>query len=241
MKKVKKVISLILMVSLVICSLYVGIHTIYVQSHRKEATEFLIEKYGFDSKELILLDYKPSKFHDDTDLGIPFDWYSTLETWNFKYKSRVFGVSKSENGFADDYQLEDVFRWSVDYLSSIDPNVVGIVIDYGKLQNLVNKSEIESFLKNTNDSFVIYYKVENLSDYYKTGQNGFRFANEEYKKVNYEIMKKYCFINEDIENKGIVLTSSNIEFSRNKYDNFASYYYDTKIPREILTDKGEIF
>ena len=46
MKKVKKVLSVILIVSVVMCSLYVGIHTIYLQSHRSEAVDYLVEKYA---------------------------------------------------------------------------------------------------------------------------------------------------------------------------------------------------
>lgn len=238
MKKVKKVLSVILIVSVVICSLYVGIHTIYLQSHRSEAVDYLVEKYEFDSKRLILLDYEPSKFNDDTDLGIPFDWYWSLETWKFSYESKTFGVSKSEYGFSDDYQLEEIFEWATEYLKTVDPNVVGIKIDYGKLQEIVKKDEIEDFLTNVNDSFVIYYKVENLEDYYKVSSNGFKFTNENFDTINSKVLKKYDFINKNINNKGITLTNSDIEFSRKKYDNFASYYYDTKIPCDRLYEKG---
>lgn len=90
----------------------------------------------------------------------------------------------------------------------------------------------------TNDLFVIYYKVENLSDYYTTDHNGFKYANDNYKIFSEEILNKYSYICKDINNKGIVLTNSDIEFSRKKYDNFASCFYDTKIPRDILSKKG---
>lgn len=241
MQKVKKALSVILIVSITICSLYVGIHTIYVQAHRSEAVEYLVEKYGFESKELILLDYEPSKFHDDTALGIPFDWYWSLETWKFSYKAKTFGVSKSEYGFCDDYQLEEIFEWATEYLKTVDPNVVGIEIDYGKLNEYVEKEDIKDFLTNTNDSFVIYYKVSQISDYYTVSKhNNGRIANEEYRKMSETILNKYSSICENIDNKAVVLTSSSIEFSRKKYDNFASYYYDTKASRNTLERKGII-
>mgnify|MGYP007039772951 CR=1 FL=1 len=56
----------------------------------------------------------------DTTLGIPFDWYTTSPTWKLRYNKRTFGVTKTEYGFSDDYQLEDIFEWSVDYLKTVN-------------------------------------------------------------------------------------------------------------------------
>ena len=56
----------------------------------------------------------------DTSLGIPFDWYTTSPTWKLRYNKRTFGVTKTEYGFSDDYQLEDIFEWSVDYLKTVN-------------------------------------------------------------------------------------------------------------------------
>lgn len=238
MKKGKRIILTIVTVIAAIFLLFNITHIIYVQCHRAEVVEYLVDKYDFDKKDIILLDYEPSKFHDDTSLGVPFDWYTTSETWKLRYNKRTFGVSKTEYGFCDDYQLEDVFEWSVDYLKKVDSNVVGIKINCGKLHDIVTKENIKDFLINDNDSFVIYYKVDSLEQYYTYSKNGFKYTNDNFDNINSQVLKKFEFINKDIENKGVYLTTSDLEFSRNSWESFASYYYDTKIANDNLYRKG---
>ena len=240
MKKGIKIILRIVTIIFAAFLLFNIIHIIYVQCHRAEVVEYLVDKYDFDKKDIVLLDYEGEKFHDDSDLGILFDWYTTPPTWKIRCNKRTFGVSKTKYGFSDDYQLEDIFEWSVDYLKSIDPNVVGIKIDCGKLHNIVTKDTIKDFLINDNDSFVIYYKVDSLEQYYTFSKNGFKYTNDNYDKINYQVLKEFEFINKDIENKGVFLTTSNLKFSRNRWDNFASYYYDTKTANDKLYQKGLI-
>lgn len=240
MKKGIKIILRIVTIIFAVFLLFNIIHIIYVQCHRAEVVEYLVDKYEFDKKDIILLDYEGERFHDDSDLGILFDWYTTPPTWKIRCNKRTFGVSKTKYGFSDDYQLEDIFEWSVDYLKSIDPNVVGIKIDCGKLHNIVTKDTIKDFLINDNDSFVIYYKVDSLEQYYTFSKNGFKYTNDNYDKINYQVLKEFEFINKDIENKGVFLTTSNLKFSRNRWDNFASYYYDTKTANDKLYQKEVI-
>ena len=240
MKKNKKIILRILTIIFAAFLIFGIAHIIYVQCHRAEVVEYLVDKYDFDKKDIILLDYEPSKFHDDTSLGVPFDWYTTSPTWKLRYNKRTFGVSKTEYGFCDDYQLEDFFEWSVDYLKTIDPNVVGIKINCGKLHDIVTKENIKDFLINDNDSFVIYYKVDSLEQYYTYSKNGFKYTNDNFDKINSQILKKFRSINNNIENKGVYLTTSNLKFSRNSWESFASFYYDTKIANDKLYQKGII-
>lgn len=240
MKKNKKFILRILTIIFAAFLIFGIAHIIYVQCHRAEVVEYLVDKYDFDKKDIVLLDYEGEKFHDDSDLGILFDWYTTPPTWKLRYNKRTFGVTKTKYGFSDDYQLEDIFEWSVDYLKSIDPNVVGIKINCGKLHNLVTKENIKDFLINNNDSFVIYYKVDSLEQYYTYSKNGFKYTNDNFDKINSQILKKFRSINNNIENKGVYLTTSNLKFSRNSWESFASYYYDTKIANDKLYQKGII-
>ena len=238
MKKGKKIILRILTIIFAAFLIFGIAHIIYVQCHREEAVEYLVEKYDFDKKDIVLLDYEGEKFHDDSDLGILFDWYTTPKTWKLRYNKRTFGVSKTEYGFSDDYQLKDIFEWSVDYLKTVDHNVVGIKIDCGKLHDIVTKENIKDFLINDNDSFVIYYKVDTLEQYYTYSKNGFKYTNDNFDNINSQILKKFELIDKNIENKGVYLTTSDLEFSRNSWDNFASYYYDTKIANDKLYQKG---
>lgn len=240
MKKSKKFILRLLTIIFAAFLIFGIAHIIYVQYHRAEVVEYLVDKYDFDKKDIILLDYEGEKFHDDSDLGILFDWYTTPPTWKLRYNKRTFGVTKTKYGFSDDYQLEDIFEWSVDYLKSIDPNVVGIKINCGKLHDIVTKENIKDFLINDNDSFVIYYKVDSLEQYYTYSKNGFKYTNDNFDKINSQILKKFRSINNNIENKGVYLTTSNLKFSRNSWESFASYYYDTKIANDKLYQKGII-
>ena len=237
MKKTKKIVKSLF---IIISALLLGfvINTVYVQCHRAEVVEYLVDKYDFDKKEIILLEYKGEKFHDDTSLGVPFDWYTTSPTWKLRYNKRTFGVTKTEYGFSDDYQLEDIFEWSVDDFKTVDPNVNGIKIDCGKLHDIVTKENIKDFLINDNDSFVIYYKVDTLEQYYTYSKNGFKYTNDNFDNINSQVLKKFELIDKNIENKGVYLTTSDLEFSRNSWDNFASYYYDTKIANDKLYQKG---
>lgn len=234
MKKSKKIILRILTIIFAAFLIFGIAHIIYVQYHRAEVVEYLVDKYDFDKKDIILLDYEGEKFHDDSDLGILFDWYTTPPTWKLRYNKRTFGVSKTEYGFSDDYQLEDIFEWSV------DSNVIGIEIDCGKLHDIVTKENIKDFLINDNDSFVIYYKVDDLSPYRRISKIGNSvLSSEEYKKLREKILSKYSFICENIENKHVILVNTEVEFTRKKYDNFASYYYETKIGNIKLEEKGK--
>ena len=240
MKKGKRIILRILTIIFAAFLIFGIAHIIYVQCHRAEVVEYLVDKYDFDRNDILLLNYEPSKFHDDTSLGVPFDWYRTPEKWKLRYNKRTFGVSKTEYGFCDDYQLEDIFEWSVDYLKTVDPNVIGIKIDCGKLHDIVTKENIKDFLINDNDSFVIYYKVDDLSPYRRTSKSGESvLSSEEYKTLREKILNKYSFICENIENKHVILVNTEVEFTRKKYDNFASYYYDSKVERAILKEKGK--
>ena len=237
MKKSKKIILRLLTIIFATFLIFGIAHIIYVQAHRSEVVEYLVDKYDFDKKDIILLGYKGEKFHDDTSLGVPFDWYTTSPTWKLRYNKRTFGVTKTEYGFSDDYQLEDIFEWSVDYLKTVDPNVIGIKIDCGKLHDIVTKENIKDFLINDNDSFVIYYKVDSLEQYYTYSKNGFKYTNDNFDEINTQVLKKFELIDKNIENKGVYLTTSDLEFSRNSWESFASYYYDTKIANDKLYQK----
>ena len=240
MKKSKKIILRILTIIFATFLIFGIAHIIYVQCHRAEVVEYLVDKYDFDKKEIVLLDYEGEKFHDDTDLGIPFDWYTTPPTWKLRYNKRTFGVTKTEYGFSDDYQLEDIFEWSVDYLKTVDPNVIGIEIDCGKLHDIVTKENIKDFLINDNDSFVIYYKVDDLSPYRRISKNGESvLSSEEYKILREKILSKYSSICENIENKHVILVNTEVEFTRQKLGSMAYFYYDSKTESSKLEERGK--
>lgn len=69
--------------------------------------------------------------------------------------------------------------------------------------------------------------------------NNWVLSTEKYKSLREKLLDKYSFICENIENKHVILVDTDIEFTRKKYDNFASYYYDTKIGNIKLEEKGK--
>lgn len=204
------------------------------------ASTYVEKKYNKDFK---IISIKLPYYKDDSDF---FDWpllYRPGEfvpfAVNFKDTEKDFSVIYNKGEFYDDYQLEDIFEWSVDYLKTVDSNVIGIKINCGKLHDIVTKENIKDFLINDNDSFVIYYKVDSLEQYYTYSKNGFKYTNDNFDNINSQVLKKFEFINKDIENKGVYLTTSDLEFSRNSWESFASYYYDTKIGNITLEEKGK--
>lgn len=240
MKKSKKFILRILTIIFAAFLIFGIAHIIYVQYHRAEVVEYLVDKYDFDKKDIVLLDYEGERFHDDSDLGILFDWYTTPPTWKIRCNKRTFGVVKTQNGFSDNYQLEDVFEWSVDYLKTVDSNVVGIIIDYGYLHDIVTKENIKDFLINDNDSFVIYYKVNDLSPYRRMSiNNNWVLSTEKYKSLREKLLDKYSFICENIENKHVILVNTDIEFTRQKLGSMAYFYYDSKTDSSKLEERGK--
>lgn len=240
--KIKKVAFISL--CCVVASLIViaGSYTLYVQCHKNEAIEYLTKKYGFDSKNLMLLDYKPSKFHDDTDLGIPFDWYRTNSNWKFKYKGKTFSVVrdiKKDNELYDNYQLEDLFDWSTELLQSqIDKNIIGIKIDNETFSEKLSAEDIELYLEKQS-SLTIYYKVDNISKYF----DGYKYnENYLYKSIKDEIITK-CKNSYNINNIEFYIIDSDIEFKR-KLDSTREtkylYCIDTKEKTYVLYDNGNL-
>lgn len=205
-KILHKALSLLLAI-LIIGVVYVGVHTIYVQAHRSVAVEYLVDKYGFNSKKLVLLNYKPSTFRDDTNLGIPFDWYWTSPTWKFRYNGRTFGVSKDdEDMFYDDYQMEDIFEWSVEYLkNNVDENIVAIKIENGDFTEKFSENNIDTFIK-SQSKLTIYYKVDNLDNY-------FDYENYETKEL-YENLKQTISEKCKTDDLSLLMVNCDLEFSR---------------------------
>lgn len=240
MKKAKKVLSVILIVSVVICSLYVGIHTIYVQAYRAEAVEYLVEKYGFDSKKLILLDYEPSKFHDDTDLGIPFDLYMSSCNWLFRYKGRTFSVIKDykTNKILDNYQYEELFKWGTDYLQkNIDPNIVGFKIDIVGYERKYEQIDVKSYFQDQSE-LTIYYKTNNIERYYDQKKYN---TNSLYDAINKEIKEK-CNSQFEISKISLLIVDESVKFSRVSHKTTDTYYYKFETIEETykLYDEGRL-
>lgn len=94
LEKEQKIILRILTIIFAAFLIFGIAHIIYVKYHRAEVVEYLVDKYDFDKKDIILLEYKGEKFHDDTSLSVPFDWYTTSPTWKLRYNKKTIRISK---------------------------------------------------------------------------------------------------------------------------------------------------
>lgn len=170
---IKRIAILIVIIILSVClSLETG-KTIYVQSHKKEATEYIKEKYGFEEQDIKLTNYKGSRFHVQEGEVIPFDWYGSNECWELKYQNKPFSIIRDKeqgNQLGDNYQLEDIFNWSVNYLKkNVSEKIIGIRIEpYTYFDTFTNET-IRSYFDSIDD-LIIYYEVSNINEYYDSAK-----------------------------------------------------------------------
>ena len=227
MKKAKKVLSVILIVSVVICSLYVGIHTIYVQAHRGEAVEYLVEKYNTNAHDYKIKKHYPRKLvNNSSHSSNMFEFYFTNETWNIIYNGRSFQVQKIGDEFYDNYQLEDISKYATIYLKeNIDKNIFGMEISTELLYDstlpnlptntnkLITEASIEELILNKDSDYLrtitIYYLTNNC-DYYR---NSVGNGNENYKELKNELQLKLLSKNANIK-INLVIFEKEIEFER---------------------------
>lgn len=246
-KNIKKITMIIGISLLSLCMLFVVGKTVYIQSHKIEATEYLIEKYGFEEKDLHILNYKGSHFHIVEGGALPLETYRNAETWKYTYEGKTFAVIKLENELYDDYQLEDIFDWSVNYLKAIDENVAGIKIESGFSHELIRETDIENFLIEQ-INIVIYYHVDDLSKYYYVSKNGWTYLTDDCKQLKEDILEEFSLITKDNninapENQkkkcGVSLISKEYKFERKSKNGFTSYY-DILPDVYKLEKKGEL-
>lgn len=82
MKKTKKIVKSLF---IIISALLLGfvIHTIYVQAHRGEAVEYLVEKYNTSAQDYKIKKYYPRTLvNNSSHSSNMFEFYFTNETWN---------------------------------------------------------------------------------------------------------------------------------------------------------------
>ena len=81
-------------------------------------------------------------------------------------------------------------------------------------------------------------EIERLARLSEKWEDFFAGLSEKYKALRINILNKYLSICEDIEKKHVILVDTGIKFTRQKFDNFASYYYDTKTTKTELIERG---
>lgn len=179
------------------------------------AVDYLCDKYNATENEFELIDYERSKYflNDDAIPQIEKGYYK----WEFEYKNRSFFVNRVDGKFYDDYQLEDVEKWCVEWLKkNIDESIVLVKISTSELYNYqlnskdntmaLSYSSIESFINNDlwdtiGSTMFAYYIDANIDENYlediaKNKLNS-TFYFESINRLKYEIRhekEKRCWV-----------------------------------------------
>ncbi len=160
MKKVVKIIAIILALSCLCCCSATGLNSASV---KKQALNYLCEKYDAEEDEFELVDYnRPHIYWKEHYIFFQKPvWINP--SFEFRYNGRLFIVSKMNNEFYDDYQLEDVETWCTEWCQiNVDERIIGIdlstndILNYQLTQNdkyfyIISKSDSKKLLINYMD------------------------------------------------------------------------------------------
>ena len=122
----KKFIKIIAVILALIC--LTGCSNLNVKdwSVKKQAINYLCEKYNAEPEDFKLVDYRRAHLGSEAYMFF-FEKPVIIDyAFEFEYNDKTFFVIKSENGFYDDYQLEDIELWCTEWLQeNIDSRIIG--------------------------------------------------------------------------------------------------------------------
>ena len=172
MKKSKKFILAILIIVIALALIYSAILQI--------PKSYLSKKYNLERNEIKSVYFVPPYFRNESNHSSNiFDFEKVNSKWKIKYRNNNFYVDYI-NGKYDDFQLTQIYNWTVEYLQkNIDSHISKVEIHseciyYFQAENnssseLIQKSQIHNFLdfalKDYNNDFVVYYSVNDISPY----------------------------------------------------------------------------
>ena len=173
LKKSKKLIVAILIIVIASAFMYLAI----LQIHKS----YLSEKYNLERNEIKSVYFVPPYFRNESNHSSNiFDFEKVNSKWKIKYRNNNFYVDYIDGKYYDDFQLTQIYNWSVEYLQkNIDSHISKVEIHseciyYFQAENnssseLIQKSQIHNFLdfalKDYNNDFVVYYSVNDISPY----------------------------------------------------------------------------
>ncbi len=236
----------------VIIALTIGHFALSKPIYTLGAKIYLANKYSWNIKDIETVKYQRDYF--DSDFGFMFlDSSNSIsynhKKWIFRYKKRDFNVERYHLHYADDYQLEDIFKWCTEYLQeNVDKDITGVEVysdiiyhsseysfDYKlpwNYRKIFTKEDAEKLLlvqKTASRLNVFYYKSD-FTDYGKKDGNGYNhkkyLPNDNYfrfKNIKTNKLYSYNYIN-----CNIVIISRNT-FSREHYSSFIGRCRQTKI------------
>ncbi len=155
-KKKTIIISIIILMPLFIFIADFGVQSCVVMN-------YLCQKYDANVTDFKLVKYTPEHTKDMTLVtSVLFDHRRMSPLWEYEYNDRIFNVQRYDKhsfSYFDDYQIEDISKWTTEYLQkNIDKNIIdcsvsteGIKYLSGKYEyyrlNPVKESDIEKYLE----------------------------------------------------------------------------------------------
>lgn len=202
-KKKLLIVFLVLIIGVPACLSVPAVRTL-------QAKYYLSQKYDAKMSEFKVEDYEGGHYTYVDALFIFNDYYWIDFSYEFSYNGRNFVVRKNDNGWYDDYQLEDLEKWSTEWLqANADSNIKGCYFDtknllnYYKINNIGYSNPIaQEDIKNFLLDYVKYDYIETI--YYYIPEDSDNYINEY--EMN-KIISKSLGVNLDVhaQNKDITL------------------------------------
>ena len=130
MKKKKKAITIILIVFILVFGFIFGGYFVTKTVMTKGAINYLQDKYNMSYNQITVIDYEMKKPGNDTSF-LPLNTYWSPYKWELEYNNKSFFVNRIDGKYYDDFQLTQIYNWSIEYLQkNIDNHISGIEIHY---------------------------------------------------------------------------------------------------------------
>ena len=176
-KKKLLIVFLVLIIGALTCLSVPAVRTL-------QAKYYLSQKYDAKMSEFKVEDYEGGHYTSVDALFIFNDYYWIDFSYEFSYNGRNFVVRKNDNGWYDDYQLEDLEKWSTEWLqANADSSIKGCYFDtknllnYYKINNIGYSNPIaQEDIKNFLLDYVKYDYIETI--YYYIPENSDNYINE---------------------------------------------------------------
>ncbi len=123
-KKKKMVVIIVALFSVLLISIIA--HKAYSNIVMKYA---LADKYSWSIIDIRIKRHTPKETKHNYNLEGGPRVLNYNEKWVCEYKGREFNVELTDDQYADDYQLEDIFNWCTEWLQeNVDPEIEGVEI-----------------------------------------------------------------------------------------------------------------
>lgn len=236
--------------------LILGVVIVYLYCLNLPKT-YIAEKYNVSKSEIhaicvVSKIHKEKKYHFDEDTYN----YDIPTQWTYRLNGRTFHIEYYNKYYVDDYQLDDLWKWTVEFLQkNIDSNISGIKLyesdifmspkiergmnDEHTYYNKVWKQEDVDVFLQTMQAINIYYKTDDIFNYYDSVPVGVK-ANNNYfalrDTLSTDISKKTngdIGVNLHIHNEEISYKRNNLYYKNALFHYSSAYDVDKRDSRKV--------